>query len=153
MCQKHEAHQYDVEWFENQLAVCVNEKNQIESGQSSGAFSFSGMRAKLLGIDKQNQIESRLEQLNRDIENYQMELEKHREILNRFNDDALNEIEYFKQRKRTDLREVFISYSILQIKLNREGLAIWTKVKALFDKVKTTTNVNKSSSVQPLSST
>ena len=93
------------------------------------------MKAKLLGIDKQNQIESRLEQLGRDICNYETELEKHRNILKQFNEEALNEIEYFKKHKLLDLKEIFISYSILQIKLNREGLAIWSKVKTPFSRI------------------
>jgi len=38
-------------------------------------------------------------------------------------------VEIFRKRKIADLREIFTSYAVLQIKLHREGIAMWTKFK------------------------
>ena len=91
------------------------------------------MKARLLGGDTAEQTEQKLEQLDKNIRDLEDKFESHRSQASDFLEEALQEVEIFKKRKRMDLREIFISYTILQIKLHREGCAKWGKFKSLFD--------------------
>ncbi|XP_076819610.1 sorting nexin-4-like [Clavelina lepadiformis] len=132
VCKKHEAQQYDVEWYENQVMLTMTEKKKVLTGNTK-AFSLSGMKARLLGGDTAEQTEQKLEQLDKNIRDLEDKFESHRSQASDFLEEALQEVEIFKKRKRMDLREIFISYTILQIKLHREGCAKWGKFKSLFD--------------------
>lgn len=128
VCQKHQAVQYEVEMCEQQLANALSEQKHLESGETK-TFSFGSMKAKLLGIDPAVQREGRMEQLEIDIAVFEGELEKARNRAADFLEEALGEVEIFRKRKIADLREIFTSYAVLQIKLHREGIAMWTKFK------------------------
>lgn len=132
ICQKHEALQYDVEWYENQTAQLLSEKKQILSGSTKG-FSFSGMKARLMGSEKGERAENRIEQLDKNIAEAEKSLESSKVAAKEFLDEAIEEVELFKTQKVADLREILINYSILQIKLNREGVAMWSKFKTHFE--------------------
>ncbi|XP_002119505.2 sorting nexin-4-like [Ciona intestinalis] len=131
ICKKHEALQYDVEWYESSLTNALTEKKQLLSGPPK-TFSFSGLKARLLGADAADVTETRLEVLETNITDLEKELEKHRVIAKEFLDEADEEVELFKTRKVMDLREIFVSYAVLQIKMNKEGAAYWKKIKTPF---------------------
>jgi len=124
--QKHQALQYEVELCEQQLATSLSEKRQLESGTQK-SFSFGSMKAKLLGIDPQVQKELRLEQLEIDIAVFEGELENAKSSAKNFLEEALLEVDLFQKNKISDLKEIFTSYVVLQIKINREGIEIWER--------------------------
>ena len=126
--------QYDVEWYENQMMLSMAEKKRLLTGNVK-SFSLSGMKAKLFGGDSAEQTESKIEQLDKAITDLEKKLEEHKAGANKFLEEALSEIESFKKRKIADLREIFISYAILQIKIHKEGSTIWSRFKAIFDGV------------------
>ena len=126
MIQKHQALQYEVELCEQQLATSLSEKRQLESGTQK-SFSFGSMKAKLLGIDPQVQKELRLEQLEIDIAVFEGELENAKSSAKNFLEEALLEVDLFQKNKISDLKEIFTSYVVLQIKINREGIEIWER--------------------------
>ena len=126
--------QYDVEWYENQLMINMAEKKRLLTGETK-SFSFSGMKARLFGGDSAEQTELKIEQLDKTIADLEEKLEAHKASASDFLEEALNEIDLFKKRKIVDLREIFISYTVLQIKIHKEGSAIWSRFKAIFDAV------------------
>jgi len=132
VCQKHQAVQYEVEQCEYQLSLALHEQKQLQEQSDTtvkSTFSFVGMKARLLGIDQTVQREGRLEQLEIDIAVFEGELEKSRNRAEDFLEEAVKEMEIFRKRKVSDLREVFTSYAVLQIKLHREGIEIWSRFK------------------------
>ena len=126
--------QYDVEWYENQLMVNMAEKKRLLTGNVKG-FSLSGVKARLFGGDSAEQTEVKIEQLDKTISDLESKLETHKTDAKEFLDEALKEIESFKKKKVMDLRDIFISYAVLQIKIHKEGSAIWSRFKAIFDSI------------------
>ena len=134
LCKKHEAMQYDLEWYENQLMTNMAEKKRLLTGNVK-SFSLSGMKARFFGADSAEQTELKIEQLDKSIADLEEKFEVHKLAAKEFLDEALMEVDSFKKRKIVDLREIFISYAILQIKIHKEGSVIWSRFKALFDAV------------------
>ena len=126
--------QYDLEWYENQLMTSMAEKKRLLTGNVK-SFSFSGVKARLFGGDSAEHTEQKIEQLDKAISDLEEKFEAQKSAANKFLEEGLEEIESFKKRKIVDLREIFISYAILQIKIHKEGSAIWSRFKAIFDGV------------------
>nr|CAB3266464.1 sorting nexin-4-like [Phallusia mammillata] len=131
LCKRHEALQYDVEWYDNQVHHLRAEKKQALTGKMN-TFSFSGMKARLMGADREEQLENKIEQLDKSITESDENLDKSKAAAKEFLDSALQEIDLFKARKTMDLKEILTNYAILQIKVNKEGVALWSKIKVPF---------------------
>lgn len=126
--------QYDLEWYENQLMTNMAEKKRLLTGNVKN-FSISGMKARFFGADSAEQTEVKIEQLDKTIADLEEKFESQKVTSEEFLQEALKEVDSFKKRKVVDLREIFISYAILQIKIHKEGSNIWSRFKGLFDAV------------------
>ncbi|XP_077993023.1 sorting nexin-4-like isoform X2 [Glandiceps talaboti] len=133
VCRKQEVMQYELEKNEENLNARVKQKEELVSGQSSG-FSFKGV-TKLFKTETPESKEAKLKQLEEQVDEAEETVKKSQEEVTSFLDHALKDIERFRKQKVRDLREIFINYAILQIKMAKKGIAVWTNAKECFQKM------------------
>ncbi|XP_070536510.1 sorting nexin-4-like isoform X2 [Ptychodera flava] len=133
VCRKQEVLQYELERQEENLSHKVKQKEELQTGQASG-FSFKGV-TKLFKTETPESKEAKLKQLEESITEAEEEVKKSQEEVTVFVDHALKDIERFRKQKVRDLREIFINYAILQIKMAKKGVAVWSNAKECFQKM------------------
>lgn len=135
VCRKQEVMQYELERSEDLLSSKRLQRDQLIGKAPSKTLSLQGMRSKIFGPEKPETKDARLRQLEDQIEEAEEAvLRNQREIMS-FMDHALSEVERFKKQKGADLKELFISYAVLQIKMAKRGITLWTNTKECFEKM------------------
>ncbi|XP_078661452.1 sorting nexin-4-like isoform X2 [Branchiostoma floridae x Branchiostoma belcheri] len=136
ICRKQELLQYEVEKLEDKLVYLSSQKQQMEQGVDvKSGFSLKGMTTKLFGADTPEVREKKIKQLEEQIQQTEEQLQAAKWELSTYIDRSLQDVERFKRQKVRDLREIFINYSIMQIKLCKKGISLWNNTKECFTKM------------------
>ncbi|XP_071497759.1 sorting nexin-4-like isoform X3 [Diadema antillarum] len=130
VCRKQEVLQYELERCEDLLG-----SKKLQRDQLTKAFSFRGMTSKLFGQENAETRESRVRLLHDQIDDAEDGVHRAQKTIDEFVENALKEVERFKRQKSRDLKEIFISYAVLQIKMAKRGITVWTNTKECFDKM------------------
>ncbi len=135
VCRKQEVLQYEMEKAEEMLAAKTLQRDQIQGNAPSKSFSLRGMRSKIFGPESQESRDAQVKLLEEQIEECERHLKRTTQESASFMERALAEVERFKKQRTTDLKEIFINYAILQIKISKRGIAVWTNTKECFEKM------------------
>ncbi|CAH1241292.1 SNX4 [Branchiostoma lanceolatum] len=136
ICRKQELLQYEVEKLEDKLVYLKAQKQQMEQGVDvKSGFSLKGMTTKLFGADTPEIREKKIQQLEEQTQQTEEQLQAAKWELSTYIDRSLQDVERFKRQKVRDLREIFINYSIMQIKLCKKGVSLWNNTKECFTKM------------------
>ncbi|KAI8495672.1 intercellular trafficking and secretion [Branchiostoma belcheri] len=136
ICRKQELLQYEVEKLEDKLVYLSTQKQQMEQGVDvKSGFSLKGMTTKLFGADTPEVREKKIKQLEEQIQQTEEQLQAAKWELSTYIERSLQDVERFKRQKVRDLREIFINYSIMQIKLCKKGISLWNNTKECFTKM------------------
>ncbi|XP_033624990.1 sorting nexin-4-like isoform X2 [Asterias rubens] len=135
VCRKQEVLQYEMEKAEEMLAAKTLQRDQIQGNTPSKSFSLRGMRSKIFGPESQESRDAQVKLLEEQIEECEQHLKRSTQESVSFMERALAEVERFKKQRTTDLKEIFINYAILQIKISKRGIAVWTNTKECFEKM------------------
>ncbi|XP_014667513.1 PREDICTED: sorting nexin-4-like [Priapulus caudatus] len=145
VCRKHELLQFELERAEEHLGH--------ESGLRSPPFWNGSSRARPLGsaaseasasprqvfgsAETPEQKEAKLQQVEEEIiaAEEAVDVLRGSKSIRDFTQDALRDIERFKQQKSKDIRDILSSYVELQIKLCKKGIQIWSNAKGSFERI------------------
>ncbi|PIK56849.1 hypothetical protein BSL78_06252, partial [Apostichopus japonicus] len=117
VCRKQEVMQYELEKSEELLSSKRYQRDQLLGKAPSKTLSLQGMRSKIFGPEKPEVKDARLRQLEDQIEEAEEAVLRNQSETMSFMEHALSEVERFKKQKGSDLKELFISYAVLQIKM------------------------------------
>ncbi|XP_022099854.1 sorting nexin-4-like isoform X2 [Acanthaster planci] len=135
VCRKQEVLQYEMEKASDLLTAKKLQRDQVLGNAPSKSFSFRGMRSKIFGPESQESKDAQIKVLEEQIEECEQHLKQATQETERFIESASAEVERFKKQRTTDLKEIFINYAILQIKISKRGIAVWTNMKDCFQKM------------------
>ncbi|XP_035700212.1 sorting nexin-4-like isoform X2 [Branchiostoma floridae] len=136
ICRKQELLQYEVEKLEDKLVYLKAQKEQMEQGGDvKSGFSLKGMTTKLFGADTPETRDKKIKLLEEQTQQTEEQLQAAKWELSTYIDRSLQDVERFKRQKVRDLREIFINYSIMQIKLCKKGISLWNNTKECFTKM------------------
>ncbi|XP_077129468.1 sorting nexin-4 [Ranitomeya variabilis] len=134
VCRKHELMQYDLEMSALDLVSKKQQCEELATG-TVRTFSLKGMTSKLFGQETPEQRESKIKQLEEQIEEGEEQLKVQNEDSRDFVQNAWLEIERFKDQKNRDLKEALINYAVMQISMCKKGIQAWTNAKECFSKM------------------
>eukprot|EP00057_Strongylocentrotus_purpuratus_P012211 XP_011666685.1 PREDICTED: sorting nexin-4 [Strongylocentrotus purpuratus] len=135
VCRKQEIMQFELERCEDLLSSKKLQKDQLTGKAPQKVFSFRGMTSKLFGQENAETKESKANLISDQITDAEDAVERSKQNILDFTDNALKEVDRFKRQKSRDLKEIFISYAVLQIKMAKRGITVWTNTKECFDKM------------------
>ncbi|XP_033116856.1 sorting nexin-4-like [Anneissia japonica] len=135
VCRKQEMLQYEVERAEENLAAKTQLRDQLQGTVPTKAFSWRGLSSKVFGPETDQVKEMKLRQVKDQIQEAEEQVTRTQKEAAEFVEEALKEIERFKKTKTADLKEIFINFSVLQIKIAKKGIATWMSTKECFEKM------------------
>ncbi|XP_071942055.1 sorting nexin-4-like isoform X2 [Antedon mediterranea] len=135
VCSKQEMLQYEVEKAEELLASKTQLRDQLQGTAPTKTFSWRGLSSKVFGPETEQVKETKLRQVKDQIQEAEENVTRTQKEAEEFVEEALKEIDAFKKTKTADLKEIFINFSVLQIKIAKRGITTWTNTKECFEKM------------------
>ncbi|XP_072020003.1 sorting nexin-4-like isoform X2 [Amphiura filiformis] len=135
VCRKQEVLQYELERAEENLASRSLQRDQILGTAPTKAFSLRSMRSKIFGPESQEAKDAQVKLLEDQIEEGEETVTKATKEVESFMEKALTEVDRFKKQRMVDLKEIFINYAILQIKISKRGITTWNSTRDCFLKM------------------
>ncbi|CAG0916773.1 unnamed protein product [Notodromas monacha] len=131
MCDKHDVARFEVERSEE----CRLSKNRDREAVASGKNPNSFLSRFLLGTGyTEEEKESRLQQLDQDIEEATTRKEFAVENLKKFEEISAEELAAFKLQKDKDLNAALIQYAKVQLDIAKKGLKTWLHIQETLEK-------------------
>ncbi|XP_039289971.1 LOW QUALITY PROTEIN: sorting nexin-4 [Nilaparvata lugens] len=123
VCERHEMLQLELEQAEDLVSSRISEKEKAQQGRSS-------LMSRLFGsVDTEEVRDIKVGQIDQKIHEGEESVRELQLSLSEFSRNASKDIDYFNQRKVTDLKETFSIYVGMQIKMTRKILQTWTNIR------------------------
>jgi len=127
VCRKQEMLQYEVERAEANLSAKSSQRQNLVQGKKGILSRW------FTGVDTEEVKEFKLQQLDAQIHEAENQCCQTTAATDEFVVKALVDINQFQEQKVKDLKETLILYAILQIKMCKKGLSIWTNMRDCFE--------------------
>ncbi|CAF0788254.1 unnamed protein product [Didymodactylos carnosus] len=127
--EKHEQLIEDTQKYENNLGVKKTQRDAYANGKMN--FSVNALKAKLFG-DNQDTRYAKIECMDADINDATLHCQNAEVKLNEFNKNAVTELEFYKNMKEDQFRDILRAYCLLQARICKTALKSWTNIRDCF---------------------